>query len=309
MEIILYDNLLRFLCRFPQDHSPKLSELKVRNVVPCFDQSTKCTGITFGDSKGNIHGYARLIKENRNENGRIFIANYHRWLEHFIDVSPDYLMYEHTFSKGYFNTDVILSQLRGTFPTLKKNLGWDFPIDSVMQQEWKANLIQLKPGDHSLTKENVQQCVADYIVPGIIEDDDYEDVYDSIGIYHYYRCNIMNRSTDTPLDVSKKLKIKDTTDYVIDYCVGAEPDLYKYSRVSQNRGIRYFNYTRNMSPREHIARLASNSNDFWICHVPLVDNPFIDQILPSCGRLPTKDEKVFLMGYRVKKGNFPRIIL
>lgn len=309
MEVIIYNNKLQFLGRYPQNNAPHLSQLKVENVVLAFDQSTTCTAITVGDNKGNIHGYLRLIRESKDEKGREFIANYHLWLEEFIDVKPNYIIYEYTFSKGYFNTDVILSQLRGTFPTLKKNLNWDFPVEYVMQQEWKSNLMKLKPGDRSFNKENVQHCVTTYVVPNIIDDDRFEDVYDSIGIYYYYVCTKMNKTLETPVIVTKKIKMKDSVDYNYTYCIGKEPELGTFSRIALNRGIRYFEYTRTMSPREHIARLATNSNELWICNVPITDNPFIDEILPQCTRLPNPDEFVYLMGYRVNKGNFKRTLL
>lgn len=309
MIFTIYNRHLEVLGRYKQSESPKLSQLKVANPVIAFDQSTTCTGITVGDSKGNIHGFIRLTKEDSHENGTIFIANFQVWLQRFIDIEPDFLLYENTFSKQYYRTDVILSQLRGVFTTLKSQNNWQFPMEIVNQQDWKSNLMRLKSGNRSLTKDNAHDVILDILYPNLKYSDNYSDVYDSIGIYYYYKCHFMNRDLSEPVDISKSLKIKEGIDIEYSFIIGKEPELSRYSRIASNRGIRYFNYNRKMTPREHIQRLASNSNELWICHVPYNNNPFIDVIMSQCPRLPMKDENIYLVGYRVKSKKFQKRIL
>lgn len=311
MIVLLYDNKLKLLGRFEQDKSPTISQLNVPNAVLAFDQSTSCTGITVGNNKGHIYGYMRLIKENSKENGEIYIANFREWLLRFIDIDIDIemLLYEYTFSKQYFNTDVILSQLRGIFKELHKSCQWKFPMESVYQQDWKSCVLSLKDGNRRLSKDNAQDAIMTYLTPNLPYTEEYSDVYDSIGIYYYYTRHFMNQDLSTPIEVTKRLKIQDTIDYVLDYIVDSKLDLSKYDRILKNRGVRYFLFSNDMSPTEHIKRLVSNSNELWVCDVPLINNKYIDIILKGCGKLPGPDERVFLIGYRTKSKVFKKRIL
>jgi hypothetical protein len=279
--------------------------MKVPNPVMAFDQSTTCTGITFGDNKGNIYGFARLVKEDRNENGSLFITNFREWLGEFVDMDLNYLIYEHTFSKQYFRTDVILSQLRGVFTDLKTVKKWNFPVQSVMQQEWKANLMKQKIGDRTLSKENAHYVILNYLYPNLPAYEEFDDVYDSIGIYNYYKDVYMNMDLKKPVKVTTKLKLKEVV-YKQEIFCSESPD--RFSKIAKYRETRYFEFNPRMTLQEQLERLVSNSNELWVCKLPLDNNPYIDTILEQAG-LPLEGQSIWLMGYRVKSKKFNKLIL
>lgn len=308
MIAIFYDRNLNFLSRYPQEECPTLSSMGIGDVVLAFDQSTACTGITVGNSKGFIYGYIRLIKEDAKENGGIYISNFQTWLMKFIDLDLTYLVYEHTFSKQYIKTDVILSQLRGTFKTAYTTMNWKFPMTSVMQQEWKSCIISKKGGDHNLTKENVQHVIFAYLLPNIKRKEEYADVYDSIGIYYYYTQHLKKADTTKPVEVTKKLKIDEKAGFSYSIYLGATPMLDSFTRICNSRGVRQFIYNTDMAPREQISRLISNSSEVWYSEIPFDGNKFIDEVLLQCGRLPSPEENIYMLGYRTKKKDFAKQI-
>lgn len=310
MEILFYNRNLKCFRRHQQDKAPTLFELGLNNVVLAFDQSTTSTGVTLGNPDGSIIGFLRLIRENSSECGQNFISNFERWLTNFVGGSRIHmLLYEHTHSQGYFRTDVILSQLRGSFTRLKDRLGWEFPMEMVEQQVWKKNIIDLKlGGNHSLTKENAHDILLNKLCPWLPDDEyHFEDIYDSLCIFYYYLSVLRDFKLETPIDVKNTLKVK-PCDYKIFYQLGKQVNLQPFERIVNNRGVRYFNYNYTLTPKEHIARLASHSNDLWVGQMTQINNPFIDDLLSKVSGFPEKDDYFFVLGYRATKKKFTKIL-
>ena len=302
MIVWCFDKNLRCFGNAQQDRIPTLLELGINNAVLAFDQSTKRTGITVGNSRGEILGFVKLTRESSDETGQTFISNFERWLPKFISgCSIDMLLYEGTYSKQYFRTDLILSQLRGSFQRLKDQYGWKFPIEMVMQQTWKKNIIDYKRGEHSQTKENAHYVLLNMLCPWLPNDEDaYEDIYDSLCIFFYYTKKIKDFNIQTPINVNANWK-NCTADFKLICQLGKEPNLLPYDKIVLNRGIRYFNYNLGLSPYENISKLVNKSNDFWIATVDQENNPWLDTIVKMSKQFPALTDKCFVMGYRKTK--------
>lgn len=303
MDVILYDRRLNAINWWHHSEAPTLKELKVKGAVVAFDQSTKSSGVTVGDSEGRIHGYLRLTRSNSKEKSAQYIIDFEDWMLRFFEGSDtEMVLHEDVFSMGFYRTDQILNRLLGTFETARLRGRWSWKVSMIKQQDWKPEIIRNKSGSKSLTKENVQEAV-EVLMPHLPIRDDLEDIYDSIGIYYFYTKRYMSRDLSVPYEVTTTISAKPRCNFEYYISCGEKPKMSEAGRLVETRGVRKFVFNASMSPRENVHRLASNSNDVWVGEVPETCS-YIVPALWELGRLPEPGEKIWLIGFRKNKGNF-----
>lgn len=284
--------------------APNLSNaFKNFKLVLAFDQSSTCTGLTVGDIKGRELLFMSFERDKKIEDYMLYKNTFKEAFNRiFKGCSIDTVLHEDTHSEGFVNTDKVLNTIRTMFNEIKNEYRYAYDIISVPQQTWKSCF--LLKGYKQPTKENVAYA-ANIRIPTLRA---VQDIYDSIGIFYFYKTEIMPSKIGSIYKPHKGTKIERRHNLSIRViqCNSKEDIIYtdkEKSRLSKY-GVKEFLYNNNIWIEENARMLTSHSNKVWIAEIDNTNKgKFVNAVWCNYDIIPENNMKLYCIVYRENKLN------
>lgn len=290
---------------YAYDHAtvPNLKKsLKDTKLVLAFDQSTTCTGLTIGTVDGIELLFGSFTRDNKVEKDFMDYKNTFKEALYsmFSGCNIDTILHEDTFSEGYTNTDKVLSTMKTAFREFKYQYNLTCDIIEVKQQIWKTCF--LLDGFKQQTKENVA-IAANHYMPNLFA---VQDIYDSLGIFHYYKTQILPSKNSPVFIPYKGMKIDKRHGLsirVVQTNNIHELSLNQKEKVQASKyGINRFQYNDKKWIEENCRMLTSHSNKVWVAEIDNTNRGmYVNAIWCNYDIIPEDDAKLYCIAYRLNK--------
>ncbi|WP_275372825.1 hypothetical protein [Clostridium tertium] len=278
------------------------SIVKDTELVLAFDQASRCTGATIGDNKGNELFFMTFVRDDKVEKDYMEYKEKFKevFMKIFEDCKIDTILHEDTHTEGFVHTDKVLDAMRTTFSEIKYEYKLSYDIFPVKQQTWKSCF--LIDGYKQQTKENVA-TVARMRLPYL---DAVQDVYDSYGIYYYYKTQILPSKQSPIFKPYKGMKIDKR--HHLNIRVVQLDNIHELKltdveyRRSQKYGLNMFLYDNSKWIEENCRMLTSHSNKLWIAELDNTNSGmYANAIWCNYDIIPIDKKKLFCIAYRTNK--------
>ena len=210
------------------------------------------------------------------------------------------ILHEDTYSEGFIHVDEVLSAIKTLFKELKYEMNWTCDIIPVPQQTWKSCF--LLEGNKQQTKENVAIAVAHYY-PNLYA---VQDIYDSVGIMHYYKTQILPSISSPIFKPYKGMKIEKTHNLSIrvQQVWGRHNLTFTEDEVKhmKKNGCAFFMYDNTKWIEDNCRYLTSSSNKVWIAEVDNTNRGnFVNAVWCNYDIIPEDGMKLYVICYRINK--------
>ena len=288
---------------YSMDNAPNLATAFSKfELVLAFDQSSTCTGLTIGDIKGNELLFMAFEREKAQEKDYMEYKGSFKTIFNKVFKGCDIntLLYEETHSEGYVEVDKVLSTMRTVFTEIKQEYGYKYDAIAVPQQTWKSCF--LLKGHKQQTKENVEYAARHYM-PTLYA---VQDVYDSLGIYFYYKTEIMPSKLGLIFKPYKGMKIEKRHNLTIRVLQCNSKNEIQFTEQEKKKihkyGLKEFLYSNDKWIEENARMLTSHSNKVWVAEIDNTNKGmYVNAIWCNYDIIPKDDMKLFCIVSRDKK--------
>lgn len=289
----------------PYSHltAPNLSKIfNGIKLVLAFDQSSTCTGLTIGDVNGKEFLFMSFERDKKTELDYMEYKNTFKeaFNRIFKGCTIDTLLHEETHSEGYVTVDKVLNTIRTMFIEIKNEYNYNYEIISVAQQTWKS--VFLLKGYKQPTKENVAYAARTYI-PNL---NVVQDIYDSLGIFYFYKKEIMPSKLGLMYKPHKGTKVdkRHGISMRVIQCDSKEDITFtsmEKTRISKY-GIKEFLYDDGRWIEDNARMLTSHSNKVWIAKIDNTNKgKYVNAIWCNFDIVPEDNKVLYCIVYRLNK--------
>lgn len=276
--------------------------LKEMELVLAFDQASKISGLTLGTKDGVELLFMSFIRDEDKESDYIDYKNVLKTTlaTMFKECNIKTVLHEDTFSQGYTKSDDVLSSMKTMFRELKYEYDMTFDVIQVRQQTWKSCF--LLDGYKQPTKTNVE-IAANHYFPNL---HCVQDIYDSVGIFHYYKTEILPSQNSPIFKPYKGMKIEKRHKLTI--------KVFQVNHISEisltsteltkkaKYGVAVFQYNNDKWIEENCRQLTSQSNKIWVAEIDNTNRGmYVNAIWCNFDIVPEDDMKLYCIAYRDNK--------